>query len=475
VPSGGAASRHPVDRVALEAKRPLQAFADHSIVFDEEKAHGRNSIAPARRRPPGRQCGHAPALREALISLREFLFTFAPFVLLAAGLVYIAYVLLDPTPPKRLTLATGQAQGAYAEFGRRYAQILKQNGVEVRLRPTAGAAENLALLRDPGGEVDVAFVQGGADPTLDRGDPDAAAPDDLVSLGNLFHEPVWIFYRADAAARLAKAPAIDAIGQLVGWRVNVGPPGSGVPNLMARLLQANDLEPAQLTLLHEPQTPAVVELLEGRSDAVVFASAPESLIVQMLLRTPGIRLFDFAQAEAYTRRLPVPRRGDAAARRRRPGEDLPPADVHLVAPTATLLARKGTHPALEQLLVQAAARCTATPAGSRRRATSRARAIPSGPLSPEAKRFYDHGPPGAAALHDVLGREPGRPDVARDPDHRRLLLPLSRILPPLYDFRMRSRVFRWYRQLRAVEAAIGKRRTPSSSPSSRRSRSGSSR
>src|SRR5688572_25564079 len=135
-------------------------------------------------------------LRETLVSLREFLLTFAPFLLLAAGLVYIAYELLDPTPPKRLTLATGQDQGAYAEFGRRYAQILRQNGVEVRLRPSAGAAENLALLRQAGGEVDVAFIQGGADPTLARADPDGEPQDDLVSLGSLFYEPVWIFYRA---------------------------------------------------------------------------------------------------------------------------------------------------------------------------------------------------------------------------------------------------------------------------------------
>ena len=58
-------------------------------------------------------------------------------------------------------------------------------------------------------------------------------------------------------------------------------------------------------------------------------------MVQMLLKTPGIRLFDFAQAEAYARRFPFLSRGDAAARRRRPGGDLPPTDVHLVAPTAT--------------------------------------------------------------------------------------------------------------------------------------------
>lgn len=394
-------------------------------------------------------------LRETLVSLRELLLTFAPFLLLAAGLVYVAYELLDPTPPKRLTLATGQDQGAYAEFGRRYAQILKENGVEVRLRPSAGAAENLALLRK--GEVDVAFIQGGADPTLARADPDAEPKDDLVSLGSLFHEPVWIFYRADSAERLAKTPAITALGQLAGWRVNIGAPGSGVPALMARLMEVNDLDPGQVTLLQETQTPAVVALLEGRSDAVVFASAPESLIVQMLLRTPGIRLFDFAQAEAYTRRLPfldavtLPRGVVDLAK------DLPPTDVRLIAPTATLLARKGTHPALIQLLVQAAKEVHGGAGWFQKKGDFPSPRNPERPLSPEAERFYERGPPvlqrymtfWVANLVDRMW--PAILAIVA------ALLPLSRVLPPLYDFRMRSRVFRWYRQLREVEAAIGKR------------------
>ena len=396
-------------------------------------------------------------LRETLVSVREVFLTFAPFMLLAAGLVYLAYELLDPTPPKRLTLATGQGQGAYAEFGRRYAQILKENAVEVRLRPTAGAAENLALLREPGGEVDVAFVQGGADPTLARSDSGADAPDDLVSLGSLFHEPVWIFYRGDSAERLAKAASITALGQLAGWRVNIGPPGSGVPNLMARLMEVNGLDASQLTLLQEPQTPAVVELLEGRTDAVVFASAPESLIVQMLLRTPGIRLFDFAQAEAYTRRLPFL---DAVTLPRGVVDlalDLPPADIRLIAPTATLLARKDTHPALVQLLVQAAREVHGGAGWFQKKGDFPSPKNAERPLSSEAERFYERGPPvlqrymtfWVANLVDRMW--PAILAIVA------ALLPLSRILPPLYDFRMRSRVFRWYRQLRAIEAAIGQR------------------
>jgi len=395
-------------------------------------------------------------LGDSLPALRELALTATPFVVLAAALLALAYLVLDPAPPRQVTLATGQDQGAYAEFGRRYAQILKENGITVHLKATAGAAENIALLRAPGGDVDIAFVQGGADPepTPRGGDDD---PDGLVSLGSLFYEPVWLFYREDSAERLLKAPELTGLAQLAGWRVNIGAPGSGVPNLMARLIGANQLDPSAVTLLRDPQTPAVVKLLDGSADAVVFASAPEALMVQMLLQTPGVRLFDFAQSEAYARRFPflsavtLPRGVVDLAK------DLPPRDVHLVAPTATLVARGGTHPALIQLFVQAAQRVHGGAGWFQRRGDFPNPHNAERPLAKEAQRFFTSGVPVLQRylpfwLANLVDRMwPAILTIVA------VLLPLSRVLPPLYTFRIRSRVFRWYRQLREVESAIGRR------------------
>jgi len=397
-------------------------------------------------------------LRVTLLSFRDLVATAIPFILLAVGLLAVAYWLLDPAPPRHVVLATGQDQGAYAEFGRRYAQILRENGVEVRLRKTAGAAENIALLRQPGGDVDIAFVQGGAedDRPLARADGDAE-DDGLVSLGSLFYEPVWLFYRGDAAERLLKAPELTSLAQLAGWRVNIGEPGSGVPNLTRRLVEANGMDPATITLVREPQTPAVVGLLDGSIDAIVFASAPESLLVQMLLSTPGVRLFDFAQAEAYGRRFPwlspvtLPRGVVDLAR------DIPPADVRLVAPTATLVARKQTHPALIQLFVQAAQQVHGGAGWFRKKGDFPNANNTERPLAGEAQRFYTNGPPVLQRylpfwLANLVDRMwPVLVTIVA------ALIPLSRMLPPLYTFRVRSRIFRWYRQLREVENGIGKR------------------
>src|SRR5262245_38261594 len=124
-------------------------------------------------------------------ALRELAVSVGPFVLLTLVLLWIAYLVLDPTPPRRVVLATGPEQGAYAEFGNRYARELARYGISVELRPTAGAAENRRLLSDSASGVDVAFMQSGASEAIYAVDDDTSGRA-LVSLGNLFLEPVWL-------------------------------------------------------------------------------------------------------------------------------------------------------------------------------------------------------------------------------------------------------------------------------------------
>ncbi len=212
-----------------------------------------------------------------------------------------------------------------------------------------------------------------------------------------------------------------------------------------------------LSWREQAQTPAVMGLLAGESDALVFASAPESQMVQMLLQTPGIRLFDFVQAEAYARRFPflsavrLPRGIVDLSR------DLPPADVRLVAPTATLVARQALHPALIQLFVQAAQEIHGDAGWFQRKGEFPSPANSDRPLAREADRFYRNGAP---MLQRYL------PFWTANLIERMwvvlvsiiaILIPLSRVVPPLYEFRVRSRIFRWYGQLRAVENANGRR------------------
>jgi hypothetical protein len=385
-------------------------------------------------------------LRYTLLTLREVFVSGGPFIMLAIGLLALAYWWLDPNPPKRVTLATGPAQSAYAEFGERYKKALASSGIEVVVLQTEGSSANLKMVQE--GKVDLGFVQGGSR---------APAPDDPnapLSLGSLFLEPIWLFYWEASAIKATNNATLDSLPALKGLRVNVGTPGSGVPQLMKSLFALNRIEPGDLTLTQLGETPATVAFLGSQSDALVFASAPESLMVQMLLQTPGVRLMDFAQNEAYSRRLPflapvtLPRGVvDLAA-------DIPPANVRLVAPTTTLLARPDLHPALLQLFSQASLNLHGTAGWFSR---SREYPLPVNtefPLAKEAERTIRNGVPllqrylpfQFANLLERMWLSLGI-IVA-------LLLPLSRIVPPLYQFRIRSRVFRWYAQLRDIEDRV---------------------
>ena len=389
------------------------------------------------------------SIRYTLLSLRDLVVSAGPFVVLAATLLAMAYFWLDPNPPKRVTLATGPAQSAYEEFGKRYAKILAQDGIEVRLLPSEGSAQNLQWLRE--GKADLGFVQGGTS-ELKEDDQEV-----LESLGSLFVEPLWLFYRearTDALNGPGAAGAMDALTQLQGLRVNVGTPGSGIPSLMNKLLASNKVDMANLSISEFEQTPATVAFLEGKIDAIVFASAPESLMVHMLLQTPGTGLMDFPQSEAYSRRFAflspvVLPRGvvDLAA-------NIPPQDVRLVAPTTALVNHQGTHPALLQLFVQAGKQIHGGAGWFRRARDYPNLANNEFPITAEAERSIRNDKPflqrylpfWVANLIDRLWLVMGI-IIA-------IMLPLSRIIPPLYAFRVRSRIFRWYGQLRDIENRI---------------------
>jgi TRAP transporter TAXI family solute receptor len=385
-------------------------------------------------------------IRYTLLSLRDLLASIGPFLLLTLLLLALAYWWLDPNPPKRVVLATGPAQSAYDEFGKRYAQALSRFGITVELLPSQGSSANLELLRT--GQADLGFVQGGS---ADIGYDDEEA---ISSLGSLFVEPLWLFYREDSAQRLKQRESIQSLSDLTGWRVNVGTAGSGVPRLFSTLLDVNRIDRQQLQMSELEQTPATVAFLEGDIDALVFASAPESLMVQMLLQSPGVRLLDFSQAEAYSRRFgyltPVVMPQGVVDL----SKNIPDRDMHLVASTTSLLAGAKTHPAILQLFAQ-----SATSLHSGGSWFNRAREYPSlehseVPISPEAVRAIKSGPPFLQRyLPFWLANLVERMWLAMGLILA-LALPLSRVVPPLYTFRIRSRVFRWYAELRSIEQRV---------------------
>jgi len=380
-------------------------------------------------------------LKFTQFSMRDLFVAAAPTIALIAAICLLAYWLVDPAPPRTVRLATGQENSAYAEFGKKYAAALAKHGVKVTLVPSAGSGENLKRLK--AGEVDIAFVQSGST------NEEAAEREGLTSLGSLFVEPLWLFLRETKGK-----PPITQLTQLRGLKINYGPKGAGAPRLFRQVLELNGVEKGEVERFSLANTPATVELLEGRIDGLVFTSAPEAPLIQMLLQTPGIKLFNFNQAEAYARKLPflshvVLPQGIVDL-----GRDIPAEDYNLIAPTATLVARDDLHPALTDLFVQAAANIHSGAGWFSQQGQFPSAKYTEIPVDAEAAKFYKSGPPllqrymtfWLANFFDrmwvvvvALGA---------------LILPLSKVVPPLYVWRIRSRVYRWYGQLRAVEQAV---------------------
>jgi TRAP transporter TAXI family solute receptor len=337
-----------------------------------------------------------------------------------------------------VAIATGGKEGAYYRFAGRYAELLARDGITLEVRSTSGSVENLGLLAASESGVDVAFVQGGTG-------AEVAAPQ-LRSLASVYLEPLWIFTRMEP-------PPVQLTG-LAGRRVATGPEGSGTRAVALQLLADNGLPDASTTLLPMDGNEAADALLSGDLDAAFVVASPEAPVVARLLAAEGIAPMSLARAEAYARRhrflsaVTLPE-GVVDFQRNIPG-----GDVTLLAPTANLVARDDLHPALVVLLLQAAKKVHGGGGLFERPGEFPAPSHLDFPLSEAAGRYFEFGPPllqrylpfWAANLIDRL-KIMLLPLVT-------LMFPLLRIVPPTYRWRVRSRIYRWYRELQEIDERI---------------------
>lgn len=372
-------------------------------------------------------------------SPRDLLIVGIPLLMVVLAGFWLASRYIRPAPPDTLILSTGGEGGAYQRFAAAYKDILAQQDIRLVERPSAGSLENLARLRDPATDIDAAFVQGGAARVQEN--------DELLSLGTLYNEPLWIFYRAELGT-------LTQLTELKGARVAIGPEGSGSRHLALELLYANRLEPQHLRLRKQTGPELASAFMKGQIDAAFAIGPVESATIWTLLHTPGLRLLSLSHAEAYTRQFPylshlvLPRGAIDLS------TDSPPQDTHLLATQATLLVRDSTHPALVSLLMQALSETHDQP-GIFQKAGEFPRAVSADfPLAPEAERYYKSGKPllqrylpfWAATLVDRM--------VVMLIPLFAVLIPVMKIAPGLYNWRIKSRIYERYGELKFIEAEL---------------------
>ena len=390
---------------------------------------------------PSIQLRRAPDEKRRFIEGRDYLrvgWIRLVMAFVIAGSAAAIFLLLPSLPPHTIVMATGPKGGAFAEVGPRYREILGRAGIEVKLQPTAGDVENLAQLRDPHSGVSAGFILGGS--TTPRESPD------LVSLGAIFYEPLWVFHRRELE--------FNGTNDLRGRKVSVGFEGSGTRALSLELLRRNGITEDMFVPMALSPEEAGQKLLSKEIDAAFMLTSWDSTVVRRLLADDTIELASFPRADAYLALYPFLNKvvvptgvGNLATNR-------PASDKTLLAPKAVLAVRRDLHPAIQYALLSAAAEIHAEP-GIFQRAGQFPAAEPIGlPLSDEALRFHKSGRPFLqhhfpfwmavlierllVILIPVVG----------------LVYPLLRFVPALYDWSMRSKVFRLYGEMRFLELQI---------------------
>lgn len=378
-----------------------------------------------------------PKIVQSILA-RDFWGTLFPILAILVATGWIAYQYVQPAPPHKVIMTSGAEGGAYENFALQYRDILAREGIEVEIRPSAGSVDNLKRLKDDTSGISVGFVQGGIAKSEDSGN--------LMSLASLYYEPLWVFYR--------NGPEADRLRSFRGKKIAVGPEGSGTRPLALQALKLAGLDDTNTTFLPLGAGDAADALIKGSIDVAMIIGAPESPTVRKMMHARSIQLMNFSHAEAYTRYLPflshvvLPKGGIDLI------DDLPPRDVHLIAPTANLVVRDDLHPALLSLLLQAATEVHSDAGMLHKTGEFPSSANLDIAQSLDARRYIKQGPPflqrhlpfWMAVLFDRLF-------VMLIP-LLVVLVPLVKLAPVVYSWRIKSRIYRWYGKLKVLEGDL---------------------
>jgi len=375
--------------------------------------------------------------KRMVIASRILWFYVATGVLVLVALA-TTVLLFGPLPPKVLVMTTGTPGSAYEMFGERYKRILARSGVELRLMPSAGAAENLQRLNDPRSGVSLGFVQGGL--TDEKQSPD------LMSLGTVFYEPFWFFERG-----VKPSPRFEG---LRGKKLSIGPDGSGTRALALQFLALNGIDQKVAQLLPLSAAESGEALLKREIDAAMMVASWETEAVRKLLASSEVELTSFPRADAYVALYPFLTKLVLPAGVGNMATNRPPTDVDLLAPKTSLIVRRSLHPAIQYLLLDAAMEVHSGAGILHKAGRFPAPEQVDMVLSKDAHQFYKSGRPFLMRyLPFWLAVLAGSLLVLLIPVLG-IAYPLLRMAPALYGWSMRRRIFRLYGELKFIEIEL---------------------
>jgi TRAP-type uncharacterized transport system substrate-binding protein len=363
--------------------------------------------------------------------------------LFVAVIGFITFWFIHSTPPRTITIISGPPGSSFERNAQKYRDILAKNGVKLKILNSAGSAENLAKLDDPANHIDIGFIQGG---TTD-GTNTAA----LYSLGSIAYQPLLVFNRGTEPIRF--------LSEFAGKRIAIGPPGSGTHALALFLLQTNGVTDGGTNQFFNYDADVAAKgLLDGSLDAAFMmgdSASPQA--IRSLLRSPGIQLVSFEQADAYTRRFNYLNKLRLPEGTMDFGKNLPAHDIYLIGPSVELVARPDLNPALSDLLLEAAHQVHGGAGIFQNQGEFPAPIVHEFTISPDASRYYKSGKTFLYRwLPFWLASLANRLLVVVIPAIL-VLIPAMRAIPAVYKWRIRLRIYRWYRNLLGLERELSSR------------------
>ena len=366
----------------------------------------------------------------------KFITVTIPIIALIVGAFYFTASFIQPSPKKEITIATGSKTGNYYKTALKYKDLLEKDGVKVNIINTAGSIENINLLREE--KADIAFMQNGISLKDEI---------DIESLASIYYEPLWIFYKNETSS-------IRYIMELVGKKIAIGAQGSGTKDLSLNILKDNGIDSTNSTLIEIDSSKAKEQLISGEIDAMFIVTSAGSSSIKELLESPNIFALDIKRANAYSRKYDFLEALNLYEGTLDLYKNIPSEDINILATTATLIARNDVSEELIRLFLKKVKEVH-KPKGL----FAMPNQFPNTlnlqfEINEEAHRYFQYGDTFLEKIFPYW--------IASNIDRLKILLiplltlmlPLLKGFFPLYTWSMRSKIYRWYDEIKEIDESI---------------------
>ena len=365
--------------------------------------------------------------------LQRILTLWIPILLAITGLLWLALKVLEPAENIKLSIATGSPNGMYYLKANQYSDLIRKEGFRVDILKTAGSVENLQLLKED--KADIAFIQGGV--------ADKKAKEELRTISNIYFEPVWIFHHKNQKP-------IEYLDDLINKRVSIGAEGSGTISLAKELLSKTKVDLNSSNIKRFNTKTAYEAFQKGELDLFFTVTAASSPLIQNILQDPNIALTKLKRVKAlqkhfkFLTQITIPEGSISLTK------NIPSEDIQLIATTAALVVKKDLDDTLVRFMTMQITKAIKEGKDFQKVSNENLDI----PLHEESKNYFLTGDSWLEKIFPYW--------IASNIDRLKfllipiltLLIPATKSLLPLYRWRIRSRIYRWYKELDRIENDI---------------------